>query len=417
MYQQESLTLSRLNRKPPQVFSMASEISSLISGTSIFTSEIRRGNNPRRRCSVAVFRKAASRQAFASTGCWDLGAYTPSRNPAKNLGCPALCGIPHKRMQVHQQTCTDPLLEDYCPWRACKYDQISCPVGSIRHLRKPRPCPVAQWRPFFLFLGKGSPLNSTNQKGPFLSHGHWASENGKTRPSPLLVCGRRSAGAALGGSREVESVSQLFSDTIFSFFWWLPHSKWSSPKKVPYFSRVTEQLRPCFVQLVVCGCGWFGFCWRLEFPLADPCQLTSFAFVLMLNPYLSTPVHEYGVSLGLVGNHHFSEGNTLDFGPPTPLIKIWSTAPRNLFFVGGMFVVDVLVGANESWLEMPQSSETSVQRGHATRCFGAPKARGAFVWAAGFGSGSKGNQRESHSRIRIAHVRGKNAPRWHHCQE
>ena len=27
------------------------------------------------------------------------------------------------------------------------------------------------------------------------------------------------------------------------FFWWLPHYKWSSPKRVPFFSRVTEQLR------------------------------------------------------------------------------------------------------------------------------------------------------------------------------
>ena len=26
------------------------------------------------------------------------------------------------------------------------------------------------------------------------------------------------------------------------FCWWLPHKNWSSPKRVPFFSRVTEQL-------------------------------------------------------------------------------------------------------------------------------------------------------------------------------
>ena len=29
---------------------------------------------------------------------------------------------------------------------------------------------------------------------------------------------------------------------VFPFFWWLPHKKMSSPKRVPFFSRVTEQL-------------------------------------------------------------------------------------------------------------------------------------------------------------------------------
>ena len=28
----------------------------------------------------------------------------------------------------------------------------------------------------------------------------------------------------------------------FFLFWWLPHQKWSSPKRVPLFCRVTEQL-------------------------------------------------------------------------------------------------------------------------------------------------------------------------------
>ena len=28
-----------------------------------------------------------------------------------------------------------------------------------------------------------------------------------------------------------------------SLFWWLPHKKWSSPKRVLFFSRVTEALR------------------------------------------------------------------------------------------------------------------------------------------------------------------------------
>ena len=37
--------------------------------------------------------------------------------------------------------------------------------------------------------------------------------------------------------------TQLFSGTLFPFFfWWLPHSKWSSAERVPSFSRVTEQL-------------------------------------------------------------------------------------------------------------------------------------------------------------------------------
>ena len=30
---------------------------------------------------------------------------------------------------------------------------------------------------------------------------------------------------------------------FYPFFGWLPHQKWPSPKRVPFFSRVTEQLR------------------------------------------------------------------------------------------------------------------------------------------------------------------------------
>ena len=40
-----------------------------------------------------------------------------------------------------------------------------------------------------------------------------------------------------------DQAPQLFSGTLFPFFWWLPHKKMSSPKRVSIFSWVTEQLR------------------------------------------------------------------------------------------------------------------------------------------------------------------------------
>ena len=42
--------------------------------------------------------------------------------------------------------------------------------------------------------------------------------------------------------------SVVQSHHVFFLFWWLPHLKWSSPKRVPFFSRVTERLSLCWSQ-------------------------------------------------------------------------------------------------------------------------------------------------------------------------
>ena len=47
----------------------------------------------------------------------------------------------------------------------------------------------------------------------------------------------------VGGSGEDQSSVQWHPLSLSFFFPWLPYEKWSSPKRVPLFSRATEQLR------------------------------------------------------------------------------------------------------------------------------------------------------------------------------
>ena len=82
-----------------------------------------------------------------------------------------------------------------------------------------------------------------------------------TWPGNERACGPLESG--------LTSYPQLFSGThfcLFSLFWWLPHQKWSSPKRVPFVSRVTEQLStPNKKAFGVAG--WGGKVWKRLPPL------------------------------------------------------------------------------------------------------------------------------------------------------
>ena len=80
-------------------------------------------------------------------------------------------------------------------------------------------CPVL---PFFLFLGKGLPLDSTNSKRVlFFSHGHWASGKGYHRDRQPFACQpsgqvARSQGLTVGG---VAQVAWLLAHVRISLIW------------------------------------------------------------------------------------------------------------------------------------------------------------------------------------------------------